>query len=122
MLLVMIRYILILSIFRLILLILELSGLLNAHEGPLGTGDHHFSVCMCSPGCYLSIPSHLGLNDLDLSGFNKIRHDIALFEVHFANFGTFCPLKANEGPLGTPNPYFLLCMCSPSYYFIHSMP
>jgi hypothetical protein len=39
--------------------------------------------------CYLSIPSHLGLNDLDFSGFNKMKNDIALFAAHFANFGAF---------------------------------
>ena len=66
------RYILKLPIFRLILLILGLSGLLNALEGLMGTGHHYKSVCMCSPNCYLPIPSHLGLNDLDISSYNKI--------------------------------------------------
>ena len=71
---------------------------------------------MCIPGCYLSIPSHLGLNDLDFSGFNKIKHDIAIFEAHFAIFRAFCLFKANVGPVGTPNQYSLFCMCSPSCY------
>jgi hypothetical protein len=59
-------------IFRLILLILGFSGLLNAHEGPMGTPFQYQLVCKYSPSCYLPIPNHLGLNSLDFSGYNKI--------------------------------------------------
>jgi hypothetical protein len=48
--------------------------------------------------------------------FIYIKHDIAFFEAHFANFGDFCLFKANVGPVGTPNQYCLLYMCSPSCY------
>jgi hypothetical protein len=45
-----------LPILRLILLILGLFGFFKTHEGHLGTLDQYFSVCMCSPSCYLPIP------------------------------------------------------------------
>jgi hypothetical protein len=61
-----------LPIFRLVLLILGLTGLLNAHEGPLGTPYQYQLVCKYSPSCYLPIPYHLGLNNLDFSRYNKI--------------------------------------------------
>jgi hypothetical protein len=71
---------------------------------------------MCSAGCYLSIPSHLGLNDLDFGGFYQKKHDIALLEARFESFRAFCPFEVNEGPLRTLNQYFLICMCSSSCY------
>jgi hypothetical protein len=34
------------------------------------------------------------LNHLDFSGDNKIKHDIAHFEAHFADFEVFWPLES----------------------------
>jgi hypothetical protein len=50
-------------------------------------------VCMYSPSFYLPIPTQLGLNNLDLSGYKKIWPDIAHFEGDFSNFGAFWPFK-----------------------------
>jgi hypothetical protein len=44
---------------------------------------------------YGSIPSHLGLNNLDFSGYNKILPDIAHFEAGSAHLGA---LWHFEGP------------------------
>jgi hypothetical protein len=60
-----------LPICRIIFLIWGLFGLWNAHEETMGTQDQYKSVCMCNPSCYVPIPSHLGLNNLDFSGYNK---------------------------------------------------
>jgi hypothetical protein len=62
---------------------------------------------MYSPGCHLPIPTQLGLNNLDFSGYNKIWPDIAHFEVHFANFGAFWPFQGQLGAPGDPKPIFL---------------
>ena len=115
MLLVIRRYILILPIFRLILQIIELSGLLNAHEEPIGTPDQYSSVCMNSPG-YLPIPSHLGLDNLILVIITRYSLKLPILRLISLILGLFGLLKANEGRLGTPNQYFFLCMCSPSCY------
>jgi hypothetical protein len=56
---------------RLILPILGNIGLSKADEGPLGTPNQYLLLCMCSPGWYLYIPFHIGLNNLDYSGYNK---------------------------------------------------
>jgi hypothetical protein len=66
------RYNLTLPILRLVLLIWVLFGILKAQEGPHGTPNQYVSDCLCSPHCYVPIPSHLGLNNLDFSGYNKI--------------------------------------------------
>jgi hypothetical protein len=99
-----------LPISGLMFLILGLFGLLKAHRGHLGTSDQCFFSLFVSPSCYLLIPSHL--NHLNSSGYNKMPLLILrlLFGVLFGLF------KTHEGPLGTPNQYFLLCMCSPSRY------
>jgi hypothetical protein len=47
---------------------------------------------MCNPS-YVPIPSHLGLKNLEFSGYNKILPDVAHFEIYFANFGAFWPLE-----------------------------
>ena len=105
MLLVIRRYILILPIFRLILQIIELSVLLNAHEEPIGTPDQYSSVCMNSPG-YLPIPSHLGLVNLILVIITRYSLKLPILRPILLILGLFGLLKANEGHLGTPNQYF----------------
>jgi hypothetical protein len=40
-----------------------------------------------------TIPSHLGLNNLDSSSYNKIWPDITLLEDHFATFRAFWPIE-----------------------------
>jgi hypothetical protein len=55
---------------------------------------------MCIPGCYLSIPSHLGLNNLD---FNSLKHDSALFEAHSGYkkiYPDIAHFEAHSGNLG----------------------
>ena len=71
---------------------------------------------MYSPSRYLPIPTQLGLNNLDLSGFNKIYLTLPILRLILPISGLSGLLKANEGSLGTSNQYFLLCMCSPSCY------
>jgi hypothetical protein len=39
---------------------------------PMGIPDQYWLVYMYSLSCYVSIPSHLGLNNLDFSSYNKI--------------------------------------------------
>ena len=58
---------------------------------------------MCNPNCYSSILCHLGLNNLDFSGYtyNKIELDIAHFEACPPNLGAFW--KAHKGHLRTPD-------------------
>jgi hypothetical protein len=48
---------------------------------------------MYKPSCYLPIPAQEGLNNLDLSGYNKIWPDNGHFEAHFDNLGAFWPFK-----------------------------
>jgi hypothetical protein len=48
---------------------------------------------MNSPSFYEPISIHLGLNNLDFSGYNKIQPAFANFEIHFANFWAFWPLE-----------------------------
>ena len=63
---------------------------------------------MRRPSCYLPIPSHLGLNNLDFSDYTKILPDVAHLEAHFANLGLFGLLKANGGPWGPQTNIFTL--------------
>jgi hypothetical protein len=48
---------------------------------------------MYIPSFFLPIPCHVGINNLDFSGHNKIQADIAHFEAHLTNFGAFEPLE-----------------------------
>jgi hypothetical protein len=97
-----------LPIFRLILLILGLSGLLNARA---------ILVCIYSPSCYVTIPSHLGLNNSNFSGYNEIYSlMLPIMRLILPVLGHCDFWKANVGPLGTPNQYVLLCLCSLNCY------
>jgi hypothetical protein len=101
---------------RLVLLIWGLFGVLKAHKGPLGTPNQYVSDCMCSPSSYVLTPSHSGSNNLDFSGITGYRLTLLVLKLFLPVSGLFGICKANEGPLGTPNQYLLLCMCSPNCY------
>jgi ribosomal protein L29 len=45
-------------------LILGIFGFFKTREGPLGTPNQYFLLCMCSPNCYLPIPCQLSLKQL----------------------------------------------------------
>ena len=115
MLLVIRRYILMLLTFRLILVILDISGLLNAHEGPMGTPDKYQLVFMYSPSRYLPIPTQLGLNNLDFTGYNKMTLPIVRLIL------PFWPFERQKGAPEDLKPIFLTFCVQSQLFFIYSM-
>jgi hypothetical protein len=74
-------------------------------RAPWGPPKKIILVCMCSPSCYSSIPCHLDLNDLDFSGYNKIKPDLPILRLFLLIWELLGVFKAHEGSLGTPNQY-----------------
>jgi hypothetical protein len=91
----------------------RLFGLMKLKEGPLGIPIQYLILCMCTPRSYLSISCHLGLKNLDFSGYSLT---LPILRLILLIKGLFGVLKTLEEPLGTPNQHMSVCMCIPSWY------